>query len=66
LESGSLRGLQIGTDARYGRGARVAAVAEVENEAGVAHGVASESGWSRIITAQEFFYFSEQIHLAFL
>jgi len=41
---------------------RVAAVAEVENEARVAHCVPAESGWRDAVLAKIFFNFFEQVH----
>jgi hypothetical protein len=59
-----LRGrLQIGANAFDGSRAGVAAVAEVEDESRISDRVAAKSGRSRVITAQEFLHFSEQMHL---
>jgi hypothetical protein len=41
---------------------RVAAVAEVEHEPGVAHRIPAESGWGGAILAKIFFNFFEQVH----
>jgi hypothetical protein len=43
----------------------VAAVAEIKDKSWIAKRFPTESGGSRVITAQEFFHFSEQIHLSF-
>ena len=60
---GSLRGLQIGADTRDGCRARIAAVAQVEHEARISHDISSKTGRSDSFSAQEFFYFSEQMHM---
>jgi hypothetical protein len=61
-----LRGcLQIGEDARDRLRSRVSAVAKIEDKARISNDISTESGRSCVISAQEFFYFSEQIHLSF-
>jgi hypothetical protein len=54
--------LQIGANARDRPWPGIAAVAEIENEAGVSYGIPAETGWRSVILAQKLFYFSEQIH----
>jgi len=38
---------------------------QIEDETWIANRISSESGGSSVISTQEFFYFSEQIHLSF-
>jgi hypothetical protein len=59
------RSFKIGADTLDGSRPRVAAVAQIEDESRIAKRFAPEPGGSRVITAQEFFHFSEQIHLSF-
>jgi hypothetical protein len=66
MESGSLRScLQIGTHARDSLRPGIATVAEIEHKARISNDISSKAGRSCVISAQEFFYFSEQIHLSF-
>jgi hypothetical protein len=55
----SLRGLQELTDSGYRSRAGFTAIAKVENEAGVAHGFTTETGWWNVHKAQELPYFSQ-------
>src|SRR5262245_52561071 len=64
--SASLSRLQIGKDALDGQRTRVAAVAQIEDEAGIANGFPAEAGWSDIAPAQEFFHLSQQMYVSFL
>jgi hypothetical protein len=59
-----LRGsLKIGEDPGDCGWPRVAAVAQIEDKSRISDSFPSKTGWSRIVTAQEFFHLSEQIHL---
>ena len=62
MPSSSSPGLQIGTHPGDRSRPRVAAVAKVEYEPGVADDFPAESGWSYVTLAKKFFYFSEQMH----
>jgi hypothetical protein len=54
--------VQIGEDSGNGFRSRIAPVAKVENEAGIAHGISAEAGWRDIRLAQKFLYLSKQMH----
>ena len=51
--------------ARAQTDARVAAVAQIEDEPRIPNHISAEPGRSCVISAQEFFYLSQQIHLSF-
>jgi hypothetical protein len=59
------RRLEIGANARDSLRPWIAAVAEIEHKARISNDISSKAGRSCVISAQEFFYFSEQIHLSF-
>jgi len=54
-----LRGLQELTDSGNRSRTGFTAIAKVENEAGVAHGFTTETGWWNVHKAQELLYFSQ-------
>jgi hypothetical protein len=58
--------LQIGENPFYRLGPGVAAVTEIEDEAGIAHCLAAEPGCGSAIVAQKLFNFSQQMHLSVL
>jgi hypothetical protein len=58
--------LQEGLDTLNGRGSRVTAFAQVEDEPGIANGLSAKTGWSYVTPAKKFFHFSQQMHLSFL
>jgi hypothetical protein len=57
-----LCGLQELADTRNCSRTRFATVAQVENEARVALGLAPETGWRDVGNTQEILDFSEQVH----
>jgi len=57
--------LKIREDALDRFGPRVAAIAQIEHKPRISNNLSAKSGRSRFISAQEFFHFSEQIHLSF-
>jgi len=59
-----LRRLEEGKDALDGPRSRLAAVAKIENESGIAHDLATEASWRYVTDAKEFFYLSKQMHSA--
>src|SRR5438270_7698448 len=66
LGCGSLRcRLQVSANPRDCRGPWVAAISQIEHKSRISNDISSKSGWGCVITAQEFFHFSEQIHLSF-
>jgi hypothetical protein len=54
-----LAGLQEPADSGDRPRARLTAVAKVENEARIAHGLAAEAGWRNVRQAQELLNFSQ-------
>jgi len=56
---------EIGADTLNSGRPRVASIAQIEDKPRISNDISSKAGGCRVIPAQEFFYFSEQIHLSF-
>jgi hypothetical protein len=66
LESCSLRRrLEKSSNPRDRFRSRIPAVSQIEDKTRIPDGIPSEAGRCCVISAQEFFHFSEQIHLSF-
>jgi hypothetical protein len=65
LKGASLNRLQIGQDALDRPRPRIATVSKIEDKTRIPNGFSSKTGWSDIAAAQEFLYFSQQMHVPF-
>ena len=61
-QGSSLRRFQEGKNTANGCGSGLAAVAQVEDEAGIAHCFTAEPSGRYVTDAEEFFHLAEQIH----
>jgi hypothetical protein len=61
-----LPGLEKGADALDGARSRFSAAAQIEDETGIAEGLAPKASRRRTVAAEEFFYLSKQVHCSLL
>ena len=57
--------LEIGQHALDCLWTRIAPVTQIEHKPRISNDISTKTGWSSVITAQEFLYFSKQTHRMF-